>query len=178
MICHDQEINTSELINLANDHPRVNILNPGCGVGGHCIAVDPWFIASEDPDKTPLIQTARKVNNFKTEWCIKIIKSKYKKVRNSLNKEPIIGCLGLTYKPNVDDLRESPGLEITKNLFKEGFKILTCEPNIKTIKFFDLYNLDYVLNNSDIIVILVAHNEFKSINYNKNNILDFCYINN
>lgn len=177
MICHNKGINPKELINLANDHPRVNILDPGCGVGGHCIAVDPWFIASQDPDQTPLIQTARQVNNFKTNWCLEIIKNEYEKIRNLKKDNPKIGCLGITYKPDVDDLRESPALEIAQKLYEDGIDIFVCEPNIKKINKFEMRSLDYVLENSDIIILLVAHKEFKKIEFKKYNILDFCYLN-
>ncbi len=176
MICQKKGINTKELIKIANDHPRVNILNPGCGVGGHCIAVDPWFIASQEPDKTPLIQTARKVNEFKTSWCLELIKKEYKAIKFEKNKLNI-GCLGITYKPDVDDLRESPALKITQNLINEGLDILVCEPNISHLDKFNLRSLDYVLANSDLIIMLVAHKEFKKIDYKKYNILDFCYLN-
>ena len=113
IICDKQGINVWELIKLANRHPRVNILQPGPGVGGHCIAVDPWFIVSASPDEARLIRTAREVNDYKPEWVIE----KIKQACGSLNKKTVkVACLGLTFKANIDDMRESPALEITKRL--------------------------------------------------------------
>ena len=178
MICYEKKISTSELIRLANQHPRVNILDPGCGVGGHCIAVDPWFIASQDPFRSQLIQTARKVNNSKTEWCIEVIRTKYKSIKSSIKREPTIGCLGLTYKPDVDDIRESPALKITEKIKKEGFKIIVCEPNMESYKDLQFHDINYILEKADLILILVAHSQFKSINFSSYEVIDFCYLNN
>ena len=163
MVCDSINIDVNELINLSNKHPRVNILNPGCGVGGHCIAIDPWFIASQFPDKTPLIQQARHVNTKKTKWVL----SKIKKLIENFNANkgflPTIGCLGLTYKPNIDDIRESPALKITRNLILEGFKIYSADPNLKEVHNIQLIDFNEVLEKSDLVFILVAHKEFELI---------------
>jgi len=170
MICDKLEIDVYELINLANKHPRVDILKPGCGVGGHCIAVDPWFIVEKTPELARLIKTSREVNLNKTEWVIKKIREKAKKFEEENKSKPKIAILGLTYKPDVNDLRESPALNITKALAKDGYSLYVIEPNIlqlpkslgiyKNIKKVDLNILDKV----DIIVLLVAHKEFKGTN--------------
>ena len=176
MICSDLKIDTEELINIANNHPRVNILSPGCGVGGHCIAIDPWFIAAQSPNKSKLIQTARKVNNEKTKWVISKIKEQIDELSIKLYKPPIIGCLGLSFKPNIEDLRESPALLITTELIKHGYKILSCEPNIKSHPKINLSNLDEVIEKSDILIFLVAHNCFKDLNLSEKKIIDVCGI--
>ena len=121
IICDDLNIDAKELINLANMHPRVNILNPGCGVGGHCISVDPLFIVSSFPEKTQLIQSARRVNENKKNWCIELIKSKVNIFKLNKGYDPVIGCCGLAYKPNIDDLRESPAEQITLDLINKAF---------------------------------------------------------
>ena len=118
MICKDLDLDVKEIIQLANCHPRVQILNPG-GVGGHCIAVDPWFIISNLPNTTFLLQTARNVNLTKTNWTLNIIKQEIKNIKIKIKKDPVVGILGITYKPNTDDLRESPALNICKELISE-----------------------------------------------------------
>ena len=176
MVCDSLNINHNELIEIANRHPRVNILQPGCGVGGHCIAVDPWFIASSVLDKTKLIQTARKVNNDKTKWVTSKIIYKGLQLKSRLNRKPIIGCLGITFKPNVDDLRGSPALKIVNELLENQFEVIVCEPNItfhSEIKLLSLKDLKY---DADILVILVAHNEFKNLSCDNKEVLDFCGI--
>lgn len=175
MICHEENINTDELINIANAHPRVDILKPGCGVGGHCIAVDPYFIAAKFPEISPLIQTARKVNLNKTIWCKEIIKEKYFKINSCTDKKPVIGILGLTYKPNVGDLRESPALKIFNSLKEEGFQTIACEPYKNQSNENFIFDLKTVLTDSDLLVRLVAHDVFNSINFKKYNFIDFCY---
>ncbi|MDC3175346.1 nucleotide sugar dehydrogenase, partial [Candidatus Pelagibacter sp.] len=142
MICDDNKINTTELIKLANKHPRVNILNPGCGVGGHCIAIDPYFLIEKNPKKSNLIKTARKVNIYKTGWVEKKIESKIKKFKNKNKKTPEIAYLGLSYKPNSADLRGSPALEIAKKL-NNKYKILFVDPHISKIKNLNIVNLNY-----------------------------------
>jgi UDP-N-acetyl-D-mannosaminuronic acid dehydrogenase len=160
MICDELKIDVWNLIKLANHHPRVNILNPGPGVGGHCIAVDPWFIVSKSPDKSHLIRTAREVNDYKPHWVIEKIISVTKNINN-----PIIGCLGLTFKADIDDLRESPAMQITKEIVdKKIGKILVCEPNInKKFKEFQLCELTTVIQEANVILVLVDHSEFKAI---------------
>jgi len=160
VICDEVGVNVWELIRLANHHPRVNILQPGPGVGGHCIAVDPWFIVDAAPKSANLIKTARLVNDAKPEWVFRKVRSRAEKF-----KKPIIGCLGLTFKANVDDLRESPALAITRALIREGLgNVMACDPNIgKDFEEFQMYSLPEVLNLADILVFLVGHDEFKSI---------------
>ena len=156
LICDRLDINVWELIRLANRHPRVNILNPGPGVGGHCIAVDPWFIVSSAPEVSPLIQTARQVNEHKPHWVVKKVEEKADRF-----KHPVIACLGLAFKANVDDLRESPALAITQELAKrKDWEVLVCEPNVEQLKEFDLLPMDEVIERADIVLVLVDHKEF------------------
>ena len=173
MICKSNNIDVNELINLSNRHPRVNILRPGCGVGGHCIAIDPWFIASQFPDQTPLIQTARNVNTNKTLWVLTEIKKIIKGFTENHSSLPIIGCLGLTYKPNIDDLRESPALKIIKSLISDKHKIFISDPNIKRYENIVLKDFNDVIENSDLVFILVAHREFDVIKSDNKKIFNF-----
>ena len=159
MLANDFGINVWELIRMANRHPRVNILRPGAGVGGHCIAVDPWFIISSAPERAQLIRTARNVNDGKMEWSLERIKERAERYRN-----PVVACLGLTYKPDVDDLRESPALEITRRLHAElDGTVLAVEPNLPEIDGLETVSLNEALRRADIIVTLVAHRQFKKI---------------
>jgi UDP-N-acetyl-D-mannosaminuronic acid dehydrogenase len=160
MICDKLGINVWELIELANRHPRVNILQPGPGVGGHCIAVDPWFIVAAAPKEAKLIRAAREVNDSKPQWVLDRVRSKAERFKN-----PVIGCLGLAFKANIDDLRESPALEITRELIRSGVgRVMACEPNIgATWEDFPIYDLDEVLREADILLVLVDHEEFKGI---------------
>lgn len=160
VICDHLGINVWETIALANRHPRVNILQPGPGVGGHCIAVDPWFIVSSAPEQAKLIKTARQVNDAKPQWVIDKVKSKAARF-----KEPVIGCLGITFKANIDDMRESPSLDIVKDLIAQNVgKILVCDPNVQAGKVdFPLLDLKQVLKEADILLLLVDHAEFKEI---------------
>jgi len=175
LICDKADINVWELINLANKHPRVNILQPGCGVGGHCIAVDPYFIVSDFPQESKMIATAREVNNFKPEWCIEKIKNAQLEFELKHKIKPKTAVLGLAFKPNIDDLRESPALYIAKEIYKTPQKCMIVEPNISVHDFFDLTNLKQAIKLCDIIVILVKHDEFKSLLLNENQLLiDFC----
>jgi UDP-N-acetyl-D-mannosaminuronic acid dehydrogenase len=158
-ICDHLGIRVWDVIELANKHPRVNILQPGPGVGGHCIAVDPWFIVDAAPKQAILIRTARQVNDSKPHFIVEKVKKQAQKF-----KAPVIGCLGLAYKNDVDDLRESPALDITRELIKEDIgTILACEPYVKLFKEFDLHPLDKVLRESDIIILLVNHKQFYDI---------------
>ncbi len=174
IICDELNIDIKELIYLSNKHPRVNILEPGCGVGGHCIAVDPWFIASQFPDKSDLIQTARKTNNKKSLWVIDKIKQKYKHLRDKIKKDPIIGFFGLTFKADVDDIRESPALEIIKAFLSTNIQFLVCEPNLSENNLFKLNTLEEVVEKADFLVFLVPHKEFKNINLEYKEYLDTC----
>lgn len=160
MICDRLGINVWELISLANRHPRVNILQPGPGVGGHCIAVDPWFIVAAAPDEARLIRTARQVNDRKPHWVLERVKSKADRFKN-----PVIGCLGLAFKANIDDLRESPALEITRDLIAAGVgTVMACEPNANGgFTEFPLYAVETVVKEADILVVLVDHEEFKDV---------------
>ena len=180
MICDKLNINVWNLIKLANKHPRVNILNPGPGVGGHCIAVDPWFIVHGAPEESKFIECARNVNNTKPHWVInKIFKTlESLKKNNKANKHTIkVGFLGATFKPDIDDLRESPSLQIIENFSAEysGETYLT-EPNVPSISIEGVKacTIDKIINECHLIVILVKHKEFKNINFKKHNVvLDF-----
>ncbi len=170
MICDTLKINVWELIKLANRHPRVKILQPGPGVGGHCIAVDPWFIVSSVPEQARLIRTARQVNDSKPEWVIHQVVEKAKKF-----KSPVIACMGVAFKPDIDDLRESPSLEIAHHLQSLNIgKILVCEPNVNTLKGLSLVNCEEAIEQADIILILVDHKLFKQLP--KQVFLDKCVI--
>ena len=165
MICDKANIDIWELIDLANKHPRVNILQPGCGVGGHCIAVDPYFIVSKFPNESKIINQAREINNYKALWCYeKIINiiGDYK-LKNHFN--PQIAILGLTFKPNIDDLRESPAEFIASKLHEnyDTNLITVVEPNIKKHKSFNLVSLENAIKNSKLIFVLVGHKEFEGI---------------
>ena len=160
IICENNEIDVWNLISLANKHPRVNILNPGAGVGGHCIAVDPWFIISQNYENANLIRKSREVNNYKTKWVIDKIKLKAKNYYLKKNVKPKILCLGLAFKPDIDDLRESQALKIVETLLSDGYEINVVEPNIASYKNFKLFKLIDGIENADIICILVKHREF------------------
>lgn len=172
ILCDQFSINTLELIQLANRHPRVNILQPGCGVGGHCIAVDPWFIVDAGKGSARLIETARRVNDYKSEWVIEKIKNTAQKFELDNSRKPKIACMGLAFKPNIDDLRESPALYITQRLIADELNILAVEPNITNLQEMRLVTYKDALEQADIIVFLVAHKEFKK--YNTKIELDFC----
>jgi UDP-N-acetyl-D-mannosaminuronic acid dehydrogenase len=175
MICDKQGINVWELIELANRHPRVNILQPGAGVGGHCIAVDPWFIVNQNPEEAKLIHQARKTNDFKPDWVIQKIEEAVKGIEN-----PTIACLGLAFKPDIDDLRESPALQITEKLAAKGYKILAVEPNVDTLpksliglENVTLATLEESLVQANIVSILVKHHDFLNLSKEESNMLDF-----
>ena len=174
LVCDHLKINVRELIRLANHHPRVNILQPGCGVGGHCIAVDPWFIAAAASHCTPLIQTARLVNDGKSSWVIAQIQSRVSALEDELGRSARIGCLGLAFKPDVDDLRESPALHITTELVSAGLDVLVCEPNLSEHSMFKLQSLDEVLAAADLLVFLVSHSHFKGLDLSGRTFFDLC----
>jgi UDP-N-acetyl-D-mannosaminuronic acid dehydrogenase len=174
LVCDRFDIDVLELIRLTNHHPRVNVLQPGCGVGGHCIAVDPWFIASELPDCTPLIQTARHVNDYKSQWVLKQVISRSSALVNELGRLPRIGCLGLAFKPDVDDLRESPALLIATHLLETNFDVLVCEPNLDHHSTIKISSLQQIMLEADVLVFLVAHTQFKGLNLSGYYVFDFC----
>ncbi|MEQ1637055.1 MAG: UDP-N-acetyl-D-mannosamine dehydrogenase [Methylococcales bacterium] len=162
LICDQENINVWELIKLTNRHPRVKILQPGPGVGGHCIAVDPWFIVARAPALARLIKMAREVNDAKPHWVINKVKASADKF-----KRPVIGCLGLAFKADLDDLRESPAMDIVKHLQKENIgDILVAEPNLTHHKDFDLLPYQEVISRADIILLLVDHKPFKKLKAN------------
>jgi len=159
LICDQENISVWELVALANRHPRVNILQPGPGVGGHCIAVDPWFIVARAPELARLISTAREINDYKPKWVIE-------KVRRSADKfkQPVIGCLGLAFKADVDDLRESPSVDIVRQLIKENVgEVVISEPNLSSHDEFELRPHEEVIARADIVLLLVDHKEFRNL---------------
>ena len=159
MIAEQEAINAWEVIELANRHPRVNILSPGPGVGGHCIAVDPWFLVSRNPTLARLISTARQVNDQKPRWVIEQVKARAERF-----KRPTIACLGLAFKADVDDLRESPAEDITSTLLDEDIgDIVVCEPNLSSHPRFELCSLEEAVNQADIVVLLVDHKAFRHL---------------
>ncbi len=151
-------IDVFELINLANKHPRVNILTPGAGVGGHCLAVDPWFIVEKFPKEANVIREARLINDYKPRFIV----NKVDKILNS-NKNLTVGILGLAYKPDIDDLRESPAMEIAEILKDKGYKVIACEPNVdrKEARGFKLFSFNEILEETDYLILAQGHKEFR-----------------
>lgn len=179
LICDKADINVWELIKLANKHPRVNILQPGCGVGGHCIAVDPYFIVADYPMESQIIGKAREINNYKSFWCAEKVQTAKLEFELKHGRKPSIALMGLAFKPNIDDLRESPAKyiaqKVLQNANNEAYYIV--EPNIETHTVFKLTNYIEAIDKADIIVFLVAHNEFKELNIAESKVvLDFCGI--
>ena len=180
IICDKQGIDVWDLIELANRHPRVNILRPGPGVGGHCIAVDPWFIVSQNPEEARIIRTARETNDYKSDYVINLIQSTAAKRGASK-----LICLGLSFKPDIDDLRESPALKIVEQLAELDYEVGVVEPNITKLpdsllqKNCELMELDAINQMTDepLVVVLVGHSQFVDINSLQNkDVLDFCGI--
>ncbi len=175
IICAREGVDVWELIHLANRHPRVNILQPGAGVGGHCIAVDPWFIVARDELNSRLIRTAREVNHRKTKWVVDQIKMAADNIKDG--KKPRIACLGLAFKPNIDDLRESPALLIAMSLKSQGYDVVAVEPNIEKHDDLDLIELNAALQ-CEVVAILVKHSDFIEENIldqlRSSSVLDFC----
>ncbi|WP_294139842.1 UDP-N-acetyl-D-mannosamine dehydrogenase [uncultured Sanguibacteroides sp.] len=179
LICDKAGINVWELIELANKHPRVNILQPGCGVGGHCIAVDPYFITADFPMESKIIADARDINNYKSFWCAEKVQNEMLKFELRNHRKPVVAMMGLAFKPNIDDLRESPAKYITSKVMQScnNADILVVEPNVQDHKVFKLTNYKEAYNKADIVVMLVAHNEFKELPWTAQKvILDFCGI--
>jgi len=160
MICEKERIDVWSLIRLANRHPRVNILQPGAGVGGHCIAVDPWFIVSRNPERARLIRSAREVNNGKTDWVIERIKIAAADASARLGRKPRVACLGLAFKPDIDDLRESPAMHVAQTLASAGYDVVAVEPNIELHDTLVLAPLDDALRSADVLAVLVKHRQF------------------
>jgi len=177
LICDKADINVWELIDLANKHPRVNILQPGSGVGGHCIAVDPWFIVSEYPLESKIIGSAREVNNYKSFWCAEKIQNAKLNFELKNGKKPSIALMGLAFKPNIDDLRESPAKYIAQKVMQSenDSHIMVVEPNIEEHAVFKLTDYKKAYKEADIVAFLVNHKEFSELEYDDNKIiLDFC----
>ena len=172
ILCDKFDIDVWELISLTNRHPRVNVLNPGAGVGGHCIAVDPWFIVHAGGEDAKMIRTAREVNTYKTEWVIEKIKNEALKFEQKHGKKAKVACMGLAFKPNIDDLRESPALYITRRLRADGLEVLAVEPNIDKFSEFDIIDYQEAVKEADVIAFLVGHKEFRELE--ANSALDFC----
>ncbi|MBQ5912441.1 MAG: UDP-N-acetyl-D-mannosamine dehydrogenase [Bacteroidaceae bacterium] len=179
LICDKAGINVWELINLANKHPRVNILQPGCGVGGHCIAVDPYFITADYPAESRIIAMARDINNYKSFWCAEKVKSTMLEFEMKNHRKPVVAMMGLAFKPNIDDLRESPSKSIVGRVMMmcNNSDILIVEPNVTEHKQFKLTEYNDAYNQADIVVMLTAHDQFKTLPYDESKvILDFCGI--
>jgi UDP-N-acetyl-D-mannosaminuronic acid dehydrogenase len=176
IICDKAGINVWELIALANKHPRVNILQPGSGVGGHCIAVDPWFIVSDFPEQAQIIKKARETNDYKADWCANKILEACRTFTHRTDREPIVACMGLAFKPDIDDLRESPAKYIVSRIISEvGAEILVVEPNVKSHKTFNLSDYKEAYQKADIVVWLVRHKEFVTLPIDEKKMeLDFC----
>jgi UDP-N-acetyl-D-mannosaminuronic acid dehydrogenase len=177
ILSDDLGINVWELIDIANHHPRVNILQPGSGVGGHCIAVDPWFIVSQNPQDAKIIKTAREVNNYKTQWCIEKVKSEALKFELDNKRKPKVAFMGLAFKPDIDDLRESPALFIATSLQSEVDNVVV-EPNITEFGEATLVEYSDALEMADIVIFLVSHKEFKSLDVSEKIVVDFCGVTN
>lgn len=169
LICDQLDIDVWELIRLANRHPRVNILQPAAGVGGHCIAVDPWFIVDSAPKVARMVRTAREVNDHKPVWVVEKIKSAIVDVMsqkpNARMSDVKVACLGLAFKPNIDDLRESPAVEVAKQIMKVGCQVLAVEPNIEELPVrltdgMTLVSLEDALAEADVLCVLVKHQPF------------------
>lgn len=181
LICEKAGINVWELIRLANKHPRVNILQPGCGVGGHCIAVDPYFITSHFPMESQLIGKAREINNYKSFWVAQQITQARHTFQLEYGRPPAIALMGLAFKPNIDDLRESPAKYIVQKVLQEAQdeEFYIVEPNIKDHQVFKITEYKEAVEKADIVALLVAHNEFKELAFAKEQIvLDYCGIKN
>ncbi|MBP3211768.1 MAG: UDP-N-acetyl-D-mannosamine dehydrogenase [Prevotella sp.] len=179
IICDKAGINVWELIELANKHPRVNILQPGCGVGGHCIAVDPYFISSAFPAEARMISLARNVNNYKADWCAEKVQNAMLRFEIEKKRVPIVAMMGLAFKPDIDDLRESPAKYIVTKVMQSysNSSILVVEPNIKEHRVFKLTDYRQAYEQADIVVFLTGHTPFKQLPWSDEKIiLDFCGI--
>ncbi|MGJ8684761.1 MAG: UDP-N-acetyl-D-mannosamine dehydrogenase [Nonlabens sp.] len=181
LICDKADINVWDLINLANKHPRVTILQPGCGVGGHCIAVDPYFITADFPMESQIIGKAREINNYKSFWCAEKVKTAKLDFQLKHGRKPSIAIMGLAFKPNIDDLRESPAKYIAQKVLQDAQdeQYYIVEPNIEDHNVFKLTDYKTAFAKADIVVYLVAHNEFKTLPKDSDKlVLDFCGVQN
>lgn len=179
IICDKAGIDVWELIALANKHPRVNILQPGCGVGGHCIAVDPYFITAAFPEQAKIIAAAREINNYKAKWSAEKVKNAMIKFELDHHRKPVAAMMGLAFKPNIDDLRESPAKRITTDVMQgcNNADIMVVEPNLKAHKVFKLTDYQVAYEKADIIVFLTAHDQFKTLPWRDDKvIIDLCGI--
>lgn len=179
LICDKAGINVWDLINLANKHPRVNILQPGCGVGGHCIAVDPYFITADFPEESKLISAAREINNYKAFWSAEKVKNAMLEFELKYHRKPVVAMMGLAFKPDIDDLRESPAKQIVSKVMQScnNADILVVEPNVKEHNVFKLTDYKEAYDKADIVAFLTAHTPFKSLPWNEDKvIIDFCGI--
>ena len=179
LICDRAGINVWELIALANRHPRVNILQPGCGVGGRCGAVDPYFITSAYPNEARLIADARSINNHKADWCAEKVVNAMLRFEIEKGRKPVVAMMGVAFKPDIDDLRESPAKYIITKVMQScnNADILVVEPNVKEHRVFKLTPYLEAYDKADIVVFLTAHTPFKSLPMRDDKtILDFCGI--
>jgi len=179
LICDKADIDVWELITLANKHPRVQILQPGCGVGGHCIAVDPYFIVSDFPMESKIIGAAREINNYKSFWCVEKIENAKLQFELLHKRKPKTAIMGLAFKPNIDDLRESPAKYIAQKILQNAQNDVhfIVEPNIESYPSFKLTDYKIAVEQADIVAFLVAHDAFKTITLSDDKVvLDFCGI--
>ena len=174
VICDKAGINVTELITLASKHPRVKILQPGPGVGGHCIAVDPWFIVSAFPEESRLIRQAREINTHKTTWVLSKIREAARAFQKKHGRQAVIACMGLAYKPDIDDLRESPALDVYTHLEQEGCSVMAVEPNIRKHPQLAITDTLRAVREADMLVYLVRHKEFQGLQTDGKIVLDFC----
>ncbi|NJB37072.1 UDP-N-acetyl-D-mannosamine dehydrogenase [Croceivirga sp. JEA036] len=177
LICDKADIDVWELIKLANKHPRVKILQPGCGVGGHCIAVDPYFIVANYPMESKIIGSAREINNYKSFWCAEKVQTAKLQFELQYGRKPSIALMGLAFKPNIDDLRESPAKYIVQKVLQNANneEYFIVEPNITEHSVFKITGYQEAAEKSDIVVFLVAHKEFQGLELSENTVvLDFC----
>lgn len=177
LICDKAGINVWELIELANKHPRVTILQPGCGVGGHCIAVDPYFITSDFPMESKIISAAREINNYKSFWCAEKIQNEMLRFELEHHRKPWVALMGLAFKPNIDDLRESPAKSIVNKVMQgsNNAQILVVEPNVPEHNVFRLTGYKEAYEKADIVAFLVNHREFAQLDYRDDvKVMDFC----
>lgn len=177
LICDKADIDVWELIHLANRHPRVTVLQPGSGVGGHCIAVDPYFITSEFPRESQIIGKAREINNYKAFWCAEKVRSAICDFAIKQGRAPSVALMGLAFKPNIDDLRQSPAVYIAQKVLQEAGDedYFIVEPNIHEHAYYKITPLEQAAEQADIVVFLVAHKEFRQLEVPADKlVLDFC----